>query len=101
MTHEQQRIAIAEVRGWTKIWKGSENIYGINNDLHTCIPHYPSDLNAMHEAVMSRTLDERQLMTLELKRMIGFSKMRTEDFCVNATAAQRAEAFLRALNLWT
>ena len=58
------------------------------------IPDYLHDLNAMHEAVMS--------MSGEFK--LGYREI-LADICGamhyhNATAAQRAKAFLKTLNLW-
>lgn len=125
MTPEAQRIAIAEACGWKEI--GKSGVYqnptkGINGcmpggDVHKrrlemklpganslLVPNYLNDLNAMHEAVMG--LDSKQRITFgeELVRhVIGansiFIKSQTFD-CINATAAQRAEAFLRTLGKW-
>ena len=83
MKPEEQRIAIAEACGWE--WSGEDNL-----------PNYPSDLNAMHEA--EKILNTNQAADYcELLRPIICGCWRL----VHATAAQRAEAFLRTLKLWT
>jgi hypothetical protein len=65
------------------------------------LPDYLNDLNAMREA--EKILDENTrfryeiiLHSLNTKYGLGISVWET----VHATAAQRAEAFLRTLNLW-
>jgi hypothetical protein len=67
-----------------------------------------NDLNAMHEAwttltdeqksAYERTLAEIVKPTSKLKGNAGFWHVTSQ--CGNATAAQRAEAFLRTLNPW-
>ncbi len=64
---------------------------GTENRTHDWFERYFNDLNAMHEAE---------------KVLIGEQEAEYADsLCGNgsvfATAAQRAEAFLRTLNLWT
>ncbi len=104
MTEEQQRIAIAKACGYTederntgkhgtkeKGWWMRGRFYVGDN----CLPQYLHDLNAMHEA---------EVVIIKS----GYTAIRTyEDLLqkqianiIFATAAQRAEAFLRALNLW-
>lgn len=120
MTPEAQRIAIAEACGWTDIRRPCDSnyhdlptdtlriLYGrvcgippgwIHSQNSRPLPDYLSDLNAMHEA--EKTLDEAQwlqyvvhLLTITLRQAPGarFGEIR-------ATATQRAEAFLRTLNL--
>jgi len=95
MKPEEQRIAIAETCGfkreergygsYTRIEDGEEFTY-YSHDL----PDYLNDLNAMHEA--EKVLDEeafgeyRHHLIDKLKTSWGV-----------ATAAQRAEAFLKTL----
>ena len=62
------------------------------------IPDYRSDLNAMHEVEKVLT-EPQQQRYLELL-FNNFGKNGVWMVC-HATAAQRAEAFLRTLNLWT
>lgn len=95
MTPESQRIAIATACGiyrptgdtcygprWYEVWINS-------------IPDFCNDLNAMHEAEKALSDDQRREYVVILCRMfdLGFKS-------ITATAAQRAEAFLRTLNLW-
>jgi len=105
MTPEQQQIAIAEACGW-KYEPRRLSINGIliedsypwisptgARDYISQLPDYLTDLNAMHEA--------------EKVKIIGTEY--ESDYCMYlyenahqcfATAAQRAEAFLRTLNLY-
>jgi hypothetical protein len=57
---------------------------------------YERDLNAMHEAEKVLTEREKQLYAT------WFMDYDTGDLCktIHATAAQRAEAFLRAIGKW-
>lgn len=107
MKPEQQRIAIAEACGWTDCHKSIASVYGFPSErkvigippqriTHTEVPDYLNDLNAMHEA--EKILNTNQAADYcELLRPIICGCWRL----VHATAAQRAEAFLRTLNLWT
>jgi len=122
MNPEQQRIAIAKSCGWMWTNKcpkhGKQTIkYWLNE--HTgekvfydsSLPDYPNDLNAMHEA--EKTLTDEQLylygnildrVTLPVnKQEMAYihgpeAGMYPELF--RATAAQRAEAFLRTVGRW-
>jgi hypothetical protein len=110
MNEHEQRIAIAEVCRWTDIsvWGAG----GINGKHPTepwveVIPDYLNDLNAMHEA-------EKMLWGMDWSNRYAFNdnlantlKGRTvnrnewdAETLLDATAAQRAEAFLRTLDLW-
>lgn len=117
MTLEAQRIAIAEACGWTvckeegyedRGWYPDTPEYGKKTDTtyFTRLPGYFTDLNAMHEAERALTKEQRD-------EWVAF--MNANFFCrgdhwpdkmhelfdlAHATAAQRAEAFLRTLNLW-
>jgi hypothetical protein len=94
MTKELQRIRIAEACGFDKShWLELEGgiVFGTSGSL----PDYPNDLNAMHEA---------EVVIIKS----GYTAIRTYEDLIQkqianiifATAAQRAEAFLRTLNLW-
>ena len=98
MTPESQRIAIAEacphlcckdIDG-NYVWRGRSPEEKFDP---------LSDLNAMHDA--EKVLTDEQYHTgykQTLASLVGLSgHMRVP----SATAAQRAEAFLRTLNLWT
>jgi hypothetical protein len=101
MTPEQQRIVIAEACGWENVaprivknvkHQGDDITVGIWSD-NGWIPDYLNDLNAMHEA-------EKVLVSLQ---WVSYLK-RLQTLCdesvtwpIHATAAQRAEAFLRTI----
>ena len=68
-------------------------------------PNYPADLNAMHEA--EKVLTEKQqvwylqkLTQVRFKNGVAGMIACMNDKTTFATAAERAEAFLRTLNLW-
>jgi hypothetical protein len=100
MTNEQINIAIAEFCGWKQCQHCAEHglktwRYPTDDGCTDALPNYTSDLNAMHEA---------EVVIIKS----GYTAIRTyEDLLqkqianiIFATAAQRAEAFLRTLNLW-
>jgi hypothetical protein len=82
-------------------------VTGVERDYANC-------LNAMHEAEKALTDKQRYLFLFQMAKLLGydrdvvmFSKTGfTEDFAnmhwlmSHATAAQRAEAFLKTLGLW-
>jgi hypothetical protein len=104
MRPEQQRIAIAEACGWLVKEDGISGISPINRaqgltDFESCswiLPDYLNDLNAMHEAEKVLTENQWDKYEVCIEWMTGARGFRK----INATAAQRAEAFLRTLNLW-
>ena len=100
MKPEEQRIAIAKTCGWQFI---PEYHHGEDqppefttvtpDGKHLCgyYPDYLNDLNAMHEAEKILTNDQRDDY---------FDRLLWVGPPLFSTAAQRAEAFLRTLNLW-
>ena len=105
MTPDEQRIAIAEACGivihdhWGPLYKTPKGI------VRVC-PDYLNDLNAMQAA-------EKVLLIGTAKQMIRATNQYTEYLCrilgcldtalfqfAHATAAQRAEAFLRTIGKW-
>jgi hypothetical protein len=86
MKPEQQRIAIAKAHGYTR------------ND--GTFLDYPNDLNAMHEAENSlSSIEQCQFAEKLFRVMVG--EHGVSDFMkIHATAAQRAEAFLRTIGKW-
>lgn len=116
MKPEAQRIAIAEALGWTDVCcVGPFNTWGGRNadGRIASLPNFLSDLNAMHEA--EKVLEEAEKVVYAetlcaiLKGSVvdwGYYPGEAEidwhsvAIMVFATAAQRAEAFLRTLNLW-
>lgn len=128
MNEQAQRIAIAEACGWSAANRGlnewacvtpdgeerSRNIdqerglvfyyYSKEHALAHGTPDYLHDLNAMHEA--------EKVMADKFGYMVWFQEMGgAAPFCyfggnehvwriANATASQRAEAFLRTIGKW-
>ena len=121
MKPELQRIKIAEACGWKGPhhpdnvngmdgwWSQHRGVWWMMPDgervMISGVPDYLNDQNAMHEAVLTldrKTLDYSQYCSyLQQILAVENSKTLTPGFQISeATAAQRAEAFLRALNLW-
>jgi hypothetical protein len=120
MTLKSQQIAIAEACGWLQKteynslagWHKMTNTivdeffckYTYDKDTKQCIgyvwkatselPKYLTDLNAMHEA--EKVLTDQQWDAYCFR----FDSVGGAKFCAHATAAQRAEAFLRTIGKW-
>jgi len=97
MKPEQQRIAIAEACGWVKEVgvTGIQRWRNNSGELYEYIPDYLNDLNAMAAAesiIIKAGAQTIRLYEDALQRFVAN--------IVFATAAQRAEAFLKTLNLW-
>ncbi len=119
MTKKAQRKAIAKACGWifqpdefgwsfaklnkySPWWK-----YDADEEEHVPFPNYPKDLNAMYKA--EKLLNAGQINTY-IGYLYKFTKVAEAKsnpweiiaarVAIHATAAQRAEAFLRTLNLW-
>jgi hypothetical protein len=112
MTPEAQRIAIAEACGWEgpfKHWHFGQ-LLGFRyrgKGIEQNVPDYLNDLNAMHEAekvLVNHDYAKYEFVLGEVcdkwtkENLMGATLMQSTS--VSATAAQRAEAFLRTLNLW-
>lgn len=102
MKPEEQRIAIAKACGWHNFIINDE--YGNDRALKpeqafkmNCrfydLPDYLNDLNAMHEAEKILSYEQNWNYCLSLRVLTSDNEHR-------ATATQRAEAFLKTLNLW-
>lgn len=126
MSPEEQRIAIAESVGW-KLSMGTwyrPNFTCLHikrpcsdGDVNIYPPDYLNDLNAMHEVTSRMTVKQKcqfadYLYNNSGKDILDYSgvyypgEYPTIDlecvFCVaNATAAQRAEAYLKTIGKWT
>ena len=106
MTKERINVAIAEALGkrLRPCGCGCGTAVEVFSDNSTCaIPNYTSDLNAMHEAensVVFRAEYGEGLKYSQTLRRITESDRSTERWQWNATAAQRAEAFLRTIGKW-
>ena len=109
MNQEKQRIAIAQACGWTKIGYHEQEITGRKptNGFYEIIPDYLNDLNAMREAeqiLWRMDWSHRYAFNDHLANTIrGRTVNRNEwnaETLLDATASQRAEAFLRTLGKW-
>lgn len=121
MSPEAQRIAIGMALGARWFQSPDGNLYfkfptgtqgwvqcvgplpDCSNPTWICVPSYCTDLNAMHEA--EEVLTEKQVRSYAFKLAQVLDTSPTVDLDdqflnIHATAAQRAEAFLRTLNLW-
>jgi len=110
MSPEAQNAAIAKAYGWTDVAERWDKKEWLINGLHPnhgphsnrhIIPNYLSDLNPMHEAEKILKWDDYLAFSNIL------TKLTEDDTCstvfnrpLSATAAQRAEAFLKTLGLW-
>lgn len=105
MKPEAQRIVIAAACGWL-----DKRIPTLTSDtslgrcwispigrFHQTCPDYLNDLNAMHEA--EKTLSGTELWPIYEDFLLAVTA-RKGNHLVRATAAQRAEAFLRAIGKW-
>lgn len=63
----------------------------------TRLPEYLTSLSAMHDA--EKTLIHRGLHEKYYHELVSVTTV-DRFYLIHATAAQRAEAFLRTLNLW-
>jgi hypothetical protein len=100
MKPEQQRIAIAEVCGWTETPSGKWHRNGFVMPDPLNPPDYLNDLNAMHEAEKTLSYNDKQKYLDILADAPREDIHHTWADSVFATAAQRAEAFLRTVGRW-
>lgn len=115
MSPEAQRIAIAKACGWKWLrtvtnqqgesWDAYQRGDEIGSVFTGTLPNYPADLNAMHEAEKAVILISDELTVKYFNALSCFAGPNSRSiqdsakiFC--ATAAQRAEAFLKCLGLW-
>jgi hypothetical protein len=103
MKPEQQRIAIAEACGF----KCSEYSHELKQLVAEFTPDYLNDLNAMAEAEQSLWLKDwnlRYVFCDHLADMIRGRRVNRNEWgpelMLDATAAQRAEAFLKTVGKW-
>lgn len=116
MTNEEIRIKVAEACGWSQKkvdpeypltrpegrWEhGEQTVYHWGQ-----LPDYLNDLNAMHEAEKVLTKEQWFHYNCYLfKSSVPEAEGDEWDasnarHCIHATAAQRAEAFLKTFKLW-
>jgi len=105
MTNEQINIAIAEACGWEPrkdtdgniiAWQSPGAYRAFSPD---DLPDYCNDLNAMRDAWLSLSEEDKFVFDKELQRIILKAKD-GQYWLTNATALQRAEAFLRVFGKW-
>ena len=102
MTPEAQQIAIAEACGWEPTPEGH---FHPDNPTGQTPPDYLNNLNAVHDFVSQKFTTTLMLAEYEYRLRACLADGRpTFEVAgyelANATAAQRAEALLKALNLW-
>jgi uncharacterized protein YbaR (Trm112 family) len=108
MKPEHQRIAIAEACGWVmhsrSSWEHPEGYTHQNWGGLLACPDYLNDLNAMHEAekrLLLGALEDFSLYCKWLERVVQEQEaIPFMCWIVKATAAQRAEAFLKTIGKW-
>jgi hypothetical protein len=120
MTEKQQRIAIAEACGWTNICLQPLWVSDIEDEFPPVLcgthpskgrpegipkrfgplPDYLNDLNAMHEAekMLRKPMKGSDTDTIIGDRMHKYAEL--IGYAFDATAAQRAEAFLKTIVKW-
>ena len=117
MTEQEQNIAIAEACGFhVPKWIGDEQdcecgICGKKPAKHPFWPDYTRDLNAMHAAEKTLTDEQHCNFRCVLIKVTHIKEEQNEwnsnrincdsarNYC-SATAAQRAEAFLKTIGKW-
>ena len=114
MCPRAQQVAIAEACGWIKFWEPHRTDEGIGQWMWhkgkrnlSYLPDYLSDLNAMREAEETLTEVEKGVYADFLALVVGVYDDYYEGITfseasklIHITAAQRAEAFLKAKGLW-
>lgn len=105
MSPEKQRIAIAEACGFER-HGGGDYWASLNGELAgyldgeiRVLPDYLNDLNAIHKAEGKLTLGQASQYLQHLCAILPAAEW-NKIAHLRATAAQRAEAFLKTLNLW-
>lgn len=96
MNKEKQRIAIAESQGLTNFDKFMNQRF----EWDYVFPDYLSDLNAMHEAVKHRRLQDRPEFLGEFARSLRRLTAGSDTLAISSSAAKRAEAYIRTIGKW-
>jgi hypothetical protein len=110
LTQEEKRIKLAEAAGWTKFyesWTGQKKACIPNDSQILPLPDYFNDLNAIYSAEQKAWGKDYGLrsvfvdhLALIMNPVHGYRMQSAEDL-LDATAAERAEALGKTLNLWT
>lgn len=103
MKEEDQRAVIADACGWTKPKPYRGPIEWCPSDEYFEPPDYLNDLNACHEMEKALTAEQCYLYAQILGEGCGVwePKNGPRNWPFHATAAQRAEAFLKTLGKWS
>ncbi|SRR6266404_1904587 len=106
MTKAKIRAAIAEFCGWTIEDTGNGKLWHLNGiSSEDAPPLYYDDLNAIHEAE-KQLFKTPQLKSKYLQEILKFQRGGMSILhqiylpVICASAEQRAEAFVRAINKW-
>ena len=120
MNKEKQKIAIAEACGWSNLQDSDYKPFGKaqlvgrhpgGSDQNLLrVPDYLNDLNAMREAWFNVIFPKPSLCLEYYQNLCTVVETKKDgahifgvclyDKVTNATAAQRAEAFLRTIGKW-
>jgi len=105
MSPKEQQIAIEKACGWQSHTPCCAVMDVTECDEYREPPDYLNNLNAMHTAVKGLLFSQRRkyrnALIMVCSRGLKPDLLLATEECIDATAAQRAEAFLRALDLWT
>lgn len=113
MNQKKQRIAIAGACGWVQVTRyvpyGDTGIgemqFAFRRDEEIrykhSLPDYLNSLDAMHEAEMQIIYRDGHDSDLACDYRANLVIAANAGMMCSATAAQRAEAFLKTLGLWT
>lgn len=109
MSDQEINIAIAEACGWRQSERNIAHWHHVSEPyshiLTGDLPNYCNDLNAMHEAEKVLTHEQQIDYSRHIGKMVTShlpaSRAAWMDYgLINATARQRAEAFLRTIGKW-
>ena len=109
MNDTKQRILIGERHGWKLKFLEAVGLppgipYGYTDSCMGYFPDYLNDLNAIHQAWLILSPSEKERFESELYSIVvGEAEYNRNDdagWITNATAAQRSEAFLKAIDKW-
>ena len=105
MSPDEQRIAIAKACGWAKFTPDTIQFTAQRSDgKWDLIPDYLGDLNAMHQAWLTLSHFNRDCFESALYSVIvgqaEYNRNDDQPYITNATALQRARAFLETVGLW-
>jgi len=100
MSPDGQRIAIAEACGITAYDDRPDYGFNSSTGIGCQVPDFLHRLDAMQEAVETLSDGDKKKWASTLSRVVGRGCLPWPHQVYNATAAQRAEAFLRTKGKW-